>query len=304
MLQGSAYGGQAIPCEQLWKEHDGFMRETPVAVIALLLCCCFLTPLCAEEWLLPDGRTMTTVDNSTPPVSGALRVPYPEANQVQNGNGQNSPQVVVPSAPSIAQLLGLLPDSSSISTVCPSGKLGEFTHGARCIGYYDSNGLVDILLNGVASTKPYDRTKELVHPGVDIVAEEGSPIYSIRDGVVVDVIGVETDRNWKSLGYMVIVEHSGTGDGQKYYSAYFHMNQKPSVSIGDSVVAGKTELGLVGHTGSAFGNHLHLEVRTFKDRFNPAWNNIYGKMTPESEKTFDEKTFEASWVDPLKFANP
>ena len=280
------------------------MRYVLFVIGIVLLCPTFAKTINAEEWLLPDGRTMTTVDSSTPPVSGAQRVPYPEANQFQNGSGLAPPQVVVPSAPSIAQLRGLLPDSSSISTVCPAGKLGEFTHGARCTGYYDSNGLVDIQLYGVASAKPYERTKELVHPGVDIVAEEGSPIYAIRDGVVVDIIGAETDRNWNSLGYMVIVEHPGTGDGPKYYSAYFHMKQKPAVGIGDSVVAGKTELGLVGHTGSAFGNHLHLEVRTFKDRFNPAWNNIYGIVSPGPGNTFDEKTFESSWVDPLKFANP
>ena len=265
------------------------MRNTSVIVSALLLFCCFLTPLGAEEWLLPDGQTMTTMGGSTPPVSGAQRVQYP---------------VVIPSAPSAAQLLGLLPESSIISVVIPKGKLGEFTHGARCTGYYDSDGLVDIQTNGAATEKTYTRTKELVHPGVDIVAEEGSPIYPIRDGVVVDVIGRDTDGNWDSLGYMVIVEHSGDGDVPKYYSMYLHMKQKPTVGIGDSVLAGKTELGLVGHTGSAIGNHLHLEVRTFKDRFNPTWNNIYGIMTPESEKTFDEKTFETSWVDPLMFANP
>ena len=265
------------------------MRDTSVAVSALLLCCCFLTPLSAEEWLLPDGRTLTTMDGSTPPVSGAQRVQYP---------------VVAPSAPSVAQLLGLLPDASRISIVCPAGKLGEFTNGARCTGYYDSDGLVDIQLSGVASTEPYEWTKELVHPGVDIVAEEGSPIYSIRDGVVVDVISDKTDDNWESLGYMVIVEHSGAGDVPKYYSTYLHMKQKPTVSIGDSVVAGKTELGVVGHTGAAYGNHVHVEVRTFKDRLHPAWNNIYGKVTPDSEKTFDEKTFETSWVDPVQFANP
>lgn len=274
---------------QFVEYHGGFIEHFRIVAYALLTLCCLSVPLCAEEWLLPDGRTMTTGDSSTPPVSGARRVQYP---------------VLVPSAPSAAQLLGLLPGSSIISVVSPRGKVGEFTHGAICIGYYDSNGLVDIQLNGVASVKPYERTRELVHPGVDIVAEEGSPIFSIRDGVVVDVIGNETDRNWGSLGYMVIVEHTGTGDGQKYYSAYFHMKQKPAVGIGDAVVAGKTELGLVGHTGSAFGNHLHIEVRTFKDRFNPAWQNIYGIVSPEPVKTFDEKTFETSWVDPLKFANP
>lgn len=265
------------------------MRKFPIAVSALLLCGSLLSPLSAEEWLLPDGRTMTSMDSSTPPVIGAQRIHYPP---------------VVPSAPSVAQLLGLLPESSTISVVVPKGTVGEFTHGARCTGYYGASGLVDIQTNGAATTQPYERTKELVHAGVDIVAAEGSQIYPIRDGVVVDVIGDETERNWDSLGYMVIVEHPGGANVPTYYSMYLHMKQKPSVSIGDSVAAGKTELGLVGDTGTGDGSHLHLEVRTFKDRFHPAWGNIYGKVAPDSEKTFDQKTFEASWVDPLKFANP
>ena len=82
------------------------------------------------------------------------------------------------------------------------------------------------------------------------------------------------------------------------------MKQKPSVTIGDKVVAGKTELGWIGHTGTAYGNHTHVEVRTFKDRFHPTWKNIYGKLTPEAEKTFDQKTFDTEWIDPLKFTTP
>ncbi len=194
--------------------------------------------------------------------------------------------------------------SDAVHLICPAGKLGAFTHGTRCTGYYDADGLVDIQLSDVASTVPHEKTKELVHPGVDIVTAEGSPIYPIRNGIVVDEIDTDSDRNWKSLGYMVMVEHPGTGATSKYYSLHLHMKQKPTVKIGALVTVGKTELGLVGHTGATYGNHVHVEVRTFKDRFNSTWKNIYGKLTPESEKTFDEKTFAASWVDPVKFASP
>jgi murein DD-endopeptidase MepM/ murein hydrolase activator NlpD len=194
------------------------------------------------------------------------------------------------------------PASDVVSLVCPGGKLGAFAHGSRCTGYYDEDGLVDIQLSGVASALPHQRTKELVHPGVDIVAPESSPIHPIRDGVVVDVIDADADRNWKSIGYMVMVEHTGLGGMPTHYSLYLHMKQKPTAKVGDSVVAGKTELGLVGRTGAAYGNHVHVEVRTFKDRLNPTWKNIYGKLTPDAEKTFDQTTFEASWVDPTKFA--
>ena len=79
------------------------MKASTVTV-AGVLCCCLSTGLQAETWYLPDGSTMTTQAGSTPPVSGARRVPYPGTKQAQGG-----PQVVIPSAPSIAQLQGLLP---------------------------------------------------------------------------------------------------------------------------------------------------------------------------------------------------
>lgn len=193
------------------------------------------------------------------------------------------------------------PSSDVVSLVCRGAKLGEFRHGTRCTGYYGADGLVDIQLSGVASALPHEQKKELVHAGVDIIAGEGWKITPIRDGIVTDVISEEVDKDWRSLGYMVIVQHSADLESPMY-SCYLHMRQAPSVKIGDAVMAGKTLLGRVGQTGAAFGSHIHVEVRTFKDRYNPAWKNIYGKLTPESEKTFDEHDFSTSWVDPVKFA--
>lgn len=195
--------------------------------------------------------------------------------------------------------------SQFIDRVCPGAVIGEFTHGTRCTGYYGADGkMVDIQLTGVPSTKPFAASKELVHAGVDLSAPEGTPVFSMRDGVVVDVIADRLEKDWKSLGYMVMVAHTRADTGDTWYSVYLHLKQKPLVAPGDSVVAGKTELGLIGSTGSAYGNHVHIEVRWFKDRFNRAWNNIYGKLTPESEKTFDEVSFKALWRDPVAFASP
>ena len=80
-------------------------------VILLLLCCCSLAPLSAEVWYLPNGQTITTQAGSTPPVSGARRVPYTDVKQVQNGTGQAAPHISTPPAPSASQLQGLLPQA-------------------------------------------------------------------------------------------------------------------------------------------------------------------------------------------------
>lgn len=185
-----------------------------------------------------------------------------------------------------------------ISRVCPGGRIGEFTHGAECTGYYSAGKLVDIQLVGHSTTKTYDETKTLVHPGVDIVAIAGDPIYPIRDGKVIDVISGTSDRDWMNLGYMVILEHPEAGSLPKMYSTYLHLRKAPEVTTGSAVLAGVTKLGEVGATGAAFGNHVHLEVRRFRERYHSQWRSIYGKIAPEAEKTFNQATFATDWIDP------
>lgn len=79
--------------------------------MAGILCCSLSTPIQADTWYLPDGSTMTTHAGSTPPVSGARRFPYPGMKQIPG------PRVVIPSAPSVAQLQGLLPNLEAPSSL-------------------------------------------------------------------------------------------------------------------------------------------------------------------------------------------
>lgn len=191
-----------------------------------------------------------------------------------------------------------------VPLVCPNGSLGQFRHGTKCVGYYDATQpdgrltLIDIQLAGKASSKSYTKTKSLVHAGVDIVAPEGSEIRPVADGTVDDVIVSPNDENFGSLGYMVIVEHAQKFGGKSVYSVYLHMREKPNVTVGQSVKAGETVLGLVGSTGAAFGPHIHFELRRFAGRFSPKWKNIYGIERPKDEATFDESDFAANWLNP------
>ena len=189
-----------------------------------------------------------------------------------------------------------------LSAVCPKSKPGEFRHGTKCTGYYDAAALVDIQIAGNPTSKEYVSTKSLVHAGVDLVAPEGNEIYPIADGTVDAVISSDKDANFKSLGYMVLIQHKNKFEGKPTWSLYLHLKEKPSVVMGDAVTAGKTLLGRVGSTGAAFGPHLHLEVRHFAGRFSEKWKNIYGIERPSSEATFGEKDFAENWTDPEKFA--
>ena len=87
------------------------------------------------------------------------------------------------------------------------------------------------------------------HPGIDITAPKGSPIYPIRSGKVIEIA-----ISRYNYGRSVLLDH---GDGTT--SLYAHMG-KIYVDEGDEVEE-KTVLGEVGMSGRTTGPHLHLEVR-------------------------------------------
>ncbi|MGB9637223.1 MAG: M23 family metallopeptidase [Microgenomates group bacterium] len=86
------------------------------------------------------------------------------------------------------------------------------------------------------------------HPGIDLAAVKGSPVYPITDGVVAYI-------NHSQFGYgnEIIVDH---GSGLK--SLYAHL-AKIGVKEGEKVTKDSV-LGLVGSTGWSTGPHLHLQI--------------------------------------------
>ncbi len=86
------------------------------------------------------------------------------------------------------------------------------------------------------------------HPGIDITAYYGDPIYAIDSGVVVY-------SGWNDTGYgsFIILDH---GDG--VWSAYAHLSQT-AVGCLAPVLQGQL-IGLAGATGNAAGAHLHFEI--------------------------------------------
>ena len=95
-----------------------------------------------------------------------------------------------------------------------------------------------------------------VHTGVDIGADEGDPIHSAEDGVVVSA-------GWLGgYGNATIVDHGGG-----IATLYGHQSQI-SVSDGERVSRGQV-IGRVGCTGTCTGDHLHFEVRVDGVPVNP-----------------------------------
>lgn len=87
------------------------------------------------------------------------------------------------------------------------------------------------------------------HRGYDFQAPYGSPIYACEAGTVIQAT---YHSSWGN--YVLIDHHNGL------YSLYGHCSQL-FVSAGQEVARGQL-IGAVGMTGTATGNHLHLEVWT------------------------------------------
>ena len=94
------------------------------------------------------------------------------------------------------------------------------------------------------------------HPGLDISADKGDPIYSTADGTVTHAASAG------NYGNLVIVDH-----GYGLETRYGHMSAF-KVKVGQQVKRGDL-LGLVGATGRATSSHLHYEVRANGRILNP-----------------------------------
>jgi murein DD-endopeptidase MepM/ murein hydrolase activator NlpD len=133
----------------------------------------------------------------------------------------------------------------------------------------------------------------IVHTGVDIDAEEGTPILAAGRGTVIAAdwgLYTEAPGNINDpYGQAVVIRHDFGYEDQTLFTIYAHMSQI-NVTVGQPVETGDV-LGLVGSTGATTGPHLHFEVRlgtnTFFRTYNPelwmappqGWGVLVGRVT-------------------------
>jgi murein DD-endopeptidase MepM/ murein hydrolase activator NlpD len=105
-------------------------------------------------------------------------------------------------------------------------------------------------------TDPFNSHKVQFHPGIDIAAPFGTPIFAARGGRVIAA-------EWSDIygNYVLVLHDNG------WESLYGHMS-KILVSYGQSVKTGDV-LGRVGSTGISTGPHLHFEIRRHGVAENP-----------------------------------
>lgn len=157
--------------------------------------------------------------------------------------------------------------------VVPNATLGPFRHGTY--PSLESKG------------------QKWTHIGVDLVAQEGSPVYPFGDGTVVSAI-TENDPEFSWAGNAVMIEHATTPT--KMFTIYLHLRDTPNVKVGGSVQGGKTEIGKVGRTGHANNvAHVHFEIRRFKEWLS-RWGNIYA---PGDQR--ESSYLKSNWEDPVPY---
>ena len=124
-----------------------------------------------------------------------------------------------------------------------------------------------LLSSGFSQARLHPLSNEaLPHPGIDLSAVGGTPIFSAAKGVV-------SYAGWKpGYGYTVEVDH-----GFGYMTRYAHAS-KLFVIRGQKVKRGES-LAEVGKTGMATADHLHYEVWVGGEAKNPL-NYILNGVIP------------------------
>ncbi len=113
----------------------------------------------------------------------------------------------------------------------------------------------------------------LLHNGVDIAEELGTPVLAVADGTV--VVAQEDLNAWYGwrcdwYGHLVVLELDQQWQDQPVYALYGHvLNIK--VEAGQRVVRGEP-LAEVGFGGAATNPHLHFELRVGENQFGATRN--------------------------------
>ncbi|MBQ7801884.1 MAG: M23 family metallopeptidase [Oscillospiraceae bacterium] len=170
----------------------------------------------------------------------------PDADQVEvpANADQNEDVPAVATQPQGTETATQGTDATTAPTAAGSIKTGMPVEGTTVAGY-----AMDCL--------SYNETTRdwRVHNGVDIAAEEGTPVLAAADGVVY------TTYSDDAMGTTVVIRHDGG-----YTTKYSSLAEELSVKTGDTVELGQA-IGCVGSTAlieNAIGPHVHFTV-TYRD---------------------------------------
>lgn len=107
-----------------------------------------------------------------------------------------------------------------------------------------------IVSSGWSRPRPNHPSGPDIHRGIDIPAPTGTPVYAMADGVVLKYN--PTDN--QDAGIWIALEHP-----QAVVSRYMHFSKISPLPVGTRVRKGQ-QIGLVGQTGDAAIQHLHVDI--------------------------------------------
>jgi murein DD-endopeptidase MepM/ murein hydrolase activator NlpD len=137
--------------------------------------------------------------------------------------------------------------------------------------FYFRNPIAAFDIDEAFSTYSYGDVffEDVVHTGIDIPGDIGTPILAAGDGTVI-YAGQGVYRGGNDVfddpyGKAIVIEHSFTYQGESLFTLYAHLDEI-LVSKGDFVKTGQN-IGSMGKTGKTTGPHLHFEVRVGKNEY-------------------------------------
>lgn len=117
------------------------------------------------------------------------------------------------------------------------------------------------------------------HPGVDIRAPIGTPVYSIANGIV-----IATENKSTGFGKYVVIKHPNTPSGV-VYSNYAHLNSM-SVKVGE-IVTKDQQIGEIGNTGTSTTPHIHFQIDKESAEWHPYWPFSFADMNAQGLSFFE-----------------
>ena len=129
------------------------------------------------------------------------------------------------------------------------------------------NGYLKRISSGYGMRKDPVTKRRRFHPGIDLSAPSGTPVYASGEGVIKEV-------KYSRVGYgnRILIDH-----GHGYSTLYGHLREF-TVLEGEKVVRGQL-IGYVGNTGKSTASHLHYEVWLNNVKINP-----YGLLNRKMEE--------------------
>ncbi|GAA6397012.1 M23 family metallopeptidase [Solibaculum mannosilyticum] len=201
-----------------------------------------------------DSSASSASDSSAASFPSSSAESSQSANEATSQPSSEAPAASSAPADDASQLTGAggedLPASSSLSAEASAKVAPE---GASFAPYFLTGSFYSPLSSGIITSdfgyRNHPKSGQAgFHKGLDIAADEGTPIACAMPGTISQMGEDET------AGKFVLVDHAG--GVQTFYG---HCSEFVAQD-GASVRAGET-LALVGSTGDSTGPHVHLEIR-------------------------------------------